>query len=325
MLTPPADLPDFALRAVLEAGWSLTATALIYLPVGFGSHHWEVTDPTGERRFVTIDDLRTRRLSSAEPLAASFQRLRASLSAAQALKTVDSNVLVAPLPNSEGEPVTRFADFFAVAVYPLVEGETFEWGTYTDQHRRAVLDLVIVVHSAPTKVRDRALRDDYVIPFRDTVTALLEGSLSVDTGLGPYTQPAVELLTSHSAQVRQAFAHYDDLVTEVGAEPGLVLTHGEPHPGNTMRTEDGWLLIDWDTALAAPPERDLWDLDPGDGTLHAAYTAATGVVPRPNLLELYRRRWDLTEIAVCLARFCEPHAETADDAETWTILKEILT
>ena len=31
----------------------------------------------------------------------------------------------------------------------------------------------------------------------------------------------------------------------------MVLTHGEPHPGNTMRTVDGWRLIDWDTALVA--------------------------------------------------------------------------
>jgi spectinomycin phosphotransferase len=105
----------------------------------------------------------------------------------------------------------------------------------------------------------------------------------------------------------------------------LVLTHGEPHPGNTMRTADGWLLIDWDTALLAPPERDLWDLDPGDGTLLAAYTATTGTTLRPDLLELYRLRWDLTEIAVCSARFREPHDRSADDEETWTILQHTVT
>jgi spectinomycin phosphotransferase len=104
----------------------------------------------------------------------------------------------------------------------------------------------------------------------------------------------------------------------------MVLTHGEPHPGNTMHTESGWLLIDWDTALAAPPERDLWDLDPGDGTLHAAYTAATGTRLRPDLLELYRIRWDLTEIAAGLARFHEPHTNTADDQEIWNILTELV-
>jgi spectinomycin phosphotransferase/16S rRNA (guanine(1405)-N(7))-methyltransferase len=91
-----------------------------------------------------------------------------------------------------------------------------------------------------------------------------------------------------------------------------------------MRTEDGWLLIDWDTALVAPPERDLWDLDPGDGTLHAAYTAATGTRLRPDLLQLYKLRWDLTDIASGLARFREPHADTADDKETWSILSELV-
>jgi hypothetical protein len=156
--TPPADLPEPALRAALQAGWSLRAATLAYRPVGFGSHHWELTDTAGGRRFVTVDDLRTRRVAA-----------------------------------------------------------------------------------------------------------------------------------------------------------------GEPHPGNTIRAGAGWLLIDWDTALVAPPERDLWDLDPGDGSLHAAYTAATGTALRPGLLDLYRLRWDLTEIAVCLARFREPHCATADDEESWEL------
>jgi spectinomycin phosphotransferase/16S rRNA (guanine(1405)-N(7))-methyltransferase len=324
--TPPVDLPESELRAALEGGWSLSAAALVYRPVGFGSHHWEVTDPTGERCFVTVDDLRTRRFAVGEALSAGYQRLQASLNAAQALRATDRHFVVAPRPNREGEPLARCADYFTVAVYPFVEGESFDGGTFSPQHRRAALDLVLAVHSAPPKVRDTALTDDYVIPFRGSVTSLLDGRITVDPQLGPYARPAAELLTSHSSEVHQALARYDDLVAEAQAETlDLVLTHGEPHPGNTMRTEDGWLLIDWDTVLVAPPERDLWDLDPGDGTLHAAYTEATGTGLRPGLLDLYRQRWDLTELAVCLARFCEPHAGTEDDEETWTILEDLLT
>ena len=55
-----------------------------------------------------------------------------------------------------------------------------------------------------------------------------------------------------------------------------------------MLTADGWLLIDSDTALVAPPERDLWSLDTGDGTILDAYASATGVTPLPSLLNLYR-------------------------------------
>ena len=38
------------------------------------------------------------------------------------------------------------------------------------------------------------------------------------------------------------------------------MTHGEPHAGNVMRTDEGRLLVDWDTVALAPPERDLWML-----------------------------------------------------------------
>jgi hypothetical protein len=140
-----------------------------------------------------------------------------------------------------------------------------------------------------------------------------------------------------AAQVWRRLGRYDDLVAAARAEESrAVLTHGEPHPGNTMRGyvsdggsaagcgPDGWLLIDWDTALVAPPERDLWALDPGDGSILAGYARATGVPPRPDLLELYRLRWDLTDLAGCAARFRAPHADTANDAATWDILRTLL-
>jgi hypothetical protein len=322
--SPPDDLPELTLRTALRSSWSLRARTLLYRPVGFGSHHWELLDTSGIRWFVNVDDLRTRRRCAGEPLTAGYARLRASLAAAQALRAAGRDVVAAPLPTRDGEPLIPLTDCFAASVYPFVDGESSDCDSYTPEHRRAVLDLLIVVHTAPPQVRDQALPDDYAIPFRDAVTAVLTDAHG-DPRLGPYARPAAELLASHAAGVQQALARYDALVTAARAEPpAMVLTHGEPHPGNTMRTESGWLLIDWDTALAAPPERDLWDLDPGDGTLHAAYAAATGTRLRPHLLELYRIRWDLTEIASCLARFREPHAKTADDQETWSILTDLV-
>jgi hypothetical protein len=324
--TQPADLAERELRAALEEGWSLTAATLTYRPVGFGSHHWEVTDPAGLRRFVTVDDLRTRRAFTGEALTCAYERLRASLAAARALRAAGRDFVVAPMPARDGEPLTPLGESFAVAVYPFVAGESFDWGTYTPSHRRAVLDLMVAVHTAPPGVCDQALPDDYAIPFRDAVQLTLDGGDHlVVAEPGPYARPAAELLTAHAAGVSRALARYDEMVAAARADPpARVLTHGEPHPGNTMRTEAGWLLIDWDTALVAPPERDLWDLDPGDGTLHAAYTAATGTALRPEILDLYRLRWDLSDIAVCLARFREPHGTTADDEESWTILKDLI-
>jgi len=84
-----------------------------------------------------------------------------------------------------------------------------------------------------------------------------------------------------------------------------------------MLSSEGWRLIDWDTALVAPPERDLWSLDQGDGAVLAAYAARTGVRPDPVALELYRIRWDLADIAANASRFRRPHVGSEDDDKTW--------
>ena len=108
----------------------------------------------------------------------------------------------------------------------------------------------------------------------------------------------------------------------VRADPSrAVLTHGEPHSGNTMRTAGGWRLIDWETALLAPPERDLWSFGPD---IAETYRAATGVPLLPAMLELYRLRWDICDVAVAADRFQDPHPGTADDDETWAILAGLI-
>jgi aminoglycoside phosphotransferase (APT) family kinase protein len=50
---------------------------------------------------------------------------------------------------------------------------------------------------------------------------------------GPYSEPA------------------RDLLDRMASAP-QVITHGEPHPGNIVRTGAGLMLVDWDTVGLAP-------------------------------------------------------------------------
>ena len=118
---------------------------------------------------------------------------------------------------------------------------------------------------------------------------------------------------------------YEQLADEVRQRgDGAVLTHGEPHAANVLVVEDRFLLIDWDTALLAAPERDLWHLDPGDGSILDAYRRRTGVTPSPAAVDLYRLWWDLTEIGGYLGVLRRPHTDTTDIAESWKGLQEYL-
>jgi spectinomycin phosphotransferase/16S rRNA (guanine(1405)-N(7))-methyltransferase len=322
VLTPPDGLPEAALATMLERWWGLAAASVTYLALGWGSHHWEVTDTAGRRWFVTMDELQHKRLSADEPLTAGFERLRAALAAATDLRSGGAAFVVAPVPTVDGEPLARVSDGFGGAVYPFIDGQRFDWGEFSSPaHRLGVLGLVAAVHMAPAAARRHALADDYAVPCRDE----LEASCAPDgeaADCGPYARPAALLLRQHAAPVGRLLARYDELVRQARSRPtAAVLTHGEPHPGNTMLTADGWLLIDWDTALVAPPERDLWSLDPGDGTILDAYARATGVRPQPYLLDLYRLRWDIADVAVEVSRFRRPHAGSIDDDEAWKLLR----
>jgi len=326
VLAPPDGLSEDVLVSVLASRWGVDAASMVYRPVGFGSHHWEVVDADGARWFVTVDELERKRHSRRESLDVAFDRLRAALAAAGDLRDAGRGFVVAPVPTMDGAPLARPHDRFGVALYPFVDGRSFTWGEFsTPEHRRAVLDLVVAIHTAPTTARRRAMADDFGIPHRDELEAALAGDAVDDCG--PYARATSALFTENAAPIRRLLARYDDLVAVAqGGEPSrAVLTHGEPHPGNTMWTADGWLLIDWDTVLVAPPERDLWSLDPGDGSVLDAYAEATGMRPLSPMLELYRIRWDLADLAVDVGRFRRRHTGNADDDESWNILRRLVT
>jgi len=323
VLTPPAGFGEDLLTAALDACWGLTAATVSYLPVGFGSYHWAVADTAGGRWFVTADDLEFRRFSLAESLDVAFARLRASLATAAGLRERGCGFVVAPVAAAGGDLVIRAGERFAVAVYPFVDGRSFAWGEFAAPgHRLAMLEMISAVHLAPAAGGLPALADDFAIPHRDELEAALAGPGGV-TAAGPYAEPTARLLRRRGAPVRALLARYDVLAGQIGP-PRTVVTHGEPHPGNAMLSSEGWRLIDWDTALVAPPERDLWFLDQGDGAVLAAYAARTGVRPDPVALELYRIRWDLADIAANVGRFRRPHAGSEDDDKTWRGLVRLI-
>ncbi|HEY0932916.1 MAG TPA: aminoglycoside phosphotransferase family protein [Trebonia sp.] len=351
MLSPPQDLEETALAAALADGWGLRAASMSYLAVGWGSHHWDVAGGDGTRWFVSVDELENKRASASESLADGFGRLRDSLRSAVALRAAGQDFVVAPVPSgggpaapsggesagrAGGEPAVRFGGRFAVAVYPFTEGQSFGWDEWAAGLRPAVLGLVTRVHLAPEQARRPARSEDFGVPFLELVRAALDGWQPAECG--PYTLAVTRLLREYAVPLGRWLDRYDALVAGAREQPGRnVLTHGEPHPGNVMLTSDGWRLIDWDTVLVAPPERDLWSIaaagadDPagagnldGAGEVLEAYAAATGVTPRAGLLELYRLKWDIADLAYDTGRFLRPHQEGADEVQSWELLSSLI-
>jgi len=322
VFTRPADLADDEVRAALELGWGLDVTGVEHAPVGFGSHHWWVTTADGCRWFATADDLRSRRLTDEEPVPATLGRLRAALTTAAALRDRGLDWVVAPRRTGAGEVVVGLGEAYALAVYPAVEGSSFGWGPFEDAgHRDAVLDRLVALHGVDG-CREAAGTDDLGSALVTGLRALL-----ADPGerwdSGPFGPDAWRLVVERGAVLAALVERFHDLVADV--DPAAwVLTHGEPHRANTVLTATGVVLVDWDTCLVAPRERDLWMLAGEDPGTLGSYAARTGRALDARLLDAYRLRWDLADVESCVRVLRAPHTDDDDTRTAWHAVRAVL-
>ncbi len=327
MFTRPGDLSDDEVRDALGSAWGLRVSGLDYAPVGFGSHHWRAV-ADGARWFVTVDDLTAKRHGVDEALEGPLGRLAAALATARALHDAGMEFVVAPVPTPGGNVVHRLTERYAIALHPHVEGRTHSWGPYeTDAERSAVVALLARLHHAPPGCRARCRVDDFTVPRLDELMRLLDvvGDHGAPWTGGPFSENLRQLLGARRGHVLDLVARHTTLAAaQRSAQDRWVLTHGEPHRANTLTTASGTVLVDWDTLLVAPPERDLWRLVAEDAKVAAEYTALTGVQLDPDALELYGLAWDLADIAIYASDLHAAHTGTEDVRTAWRGLEGYL-
>jgi spectinomycin phosphotransferase len=163
-------------------------------------------------------------------------------------------------------------------------------------------------------------RCDFALQNADGLRAAID-STSEPWRTGRYGEQARSLLARHAAGVTALMTAYSELAGDARSRPErFVVTHGEPHPRNVLKTPAGFVIVDWHFVQLAPPERDLWDLAATDRSLLAAYTEATGTVVDSGALALFRMWYDLSEIAGYIELFHGAHDDNEDTAESWQSL-----
>jgi hypothetical protein len=292
--------------------------------VGFGSHHWLAADARGDALFVTVDDLDAKLHSANDTTDAACDRLERAFATALSLRR-DAGLpfVVAPIPTGDGRVLSRVSRRYSLVVHPVVAGDqTGRDGEFDDPTDAGeVLHLLVMLHAARAHAPPA---DDFAVPWLADLRVALAQTGEPWQG-GPYGSRAQDLLARHATDLTALLAAYEAIAGPVAARPDrMVITHGEPHSANALRTPGGLVLVDWDTVLLAPPERDLWVLADADPSIPAAYSAVTGSTIDHDALTLYRLGYDLAEIAGYVHLFRCPHGDTADGAEAWRNLQHFL-
>ncbi|TMF72404.1 MAG: phosphotransferase [Chloroflexi bacterium] len=275
-----------------------------FLPVGAGSYHWRASTPRRPPLFVTVDDLDRKPFLGADADTV-YARLRSALETARALRQSGMEFVVAPIEGRDGNVLSRIGRRYALAVYPYL-GEPRAFGNaLTAEERVALKAMLVRLHAAPKAVASLPRSVPAEVPFRRELELALD---SVNTAWedDQYSRAARPLLAANAAAIWGWLERFDELVRISSADNvDVVITHGEPHSGNIVRSGTHFALVDWDTVGLAPRERDLWLVGGGE----------------PQLCELYRLRWRLDDLSSSVRVLLSPHDPDGDPERALRVLR----
>jgi spectinomycin phosphotransferase len=235
--------------------------------------------------------------------------------------------VLGPIRDRTGQARPHVSPDWELSLFPFIEGRNPDFGS---AERTQVAEILGRLH-AFRPIPDTAIQWE---PgwYQPELKQILANQLHRPWTGGPYGEQARSLFLSTRSGIGRLLALSDRLVAQLAnSDDPWVITHGEPHDGNTMLDTSGKMhLIDCDAVMFAPRERDLrlllyanhqrpQNLD--NTAVIAAYQRTAGPVqPRPFALELFRAEWHLIEIARYAELFSGTHGDTADVQTRWNSL-----
>ena len=322
MKSRPGDVEDDTISAAIADGWGLQLDQLSYLPVGGGAYHWSARTTDGRRLFVTCDDLDTKPWlgNDADTV---FANLLAAYGTAIDLRRAGAVFIVAPLPSVAGNAAERIDERHSVAVFDHVDGDPGQWGRRlpeADLHE--LVAMLATLHQSEPSGRVLPHRGVDVPGRADLDEAL--GNLDHPWDAGPLSEAARGEVAANVVAVAEWLEDLNRLAKDIAGDGARdVITHGEPHPGNLIRTPTGLALVDWDTVALARPERDLWMLADVDPDLLVTYEQLTGTTLDRDALRAFRLLWATADVAAFVHQLRSPHDDSEDSRWALASLRSI--
>jgi spectinomycin phosphotransferase len=245
MLEKP-DLPDEQIIACLQDAYALPARQIVFLPLG--------ADPnTAVYRALLADDtpyfVKLRR--------GIFEEMSVVLP--KFLSDLGIRQVIAPLATKTGL-LWAPLDVFRVTLYPFIEGHNgyecvlserqwVDFGRAMKSIHSAVVSPIILTHIQ---------RETYSSQWRNAVKGLLQ-QVELESFHEPIAARLATFLKTKHDQIVDLVARAERLAQAVEARSEeYILCHADIHAGNVLLDANNALyIVDWDTAILAPKERDL--------------------------------------------------------------------
>ena len=344
MLEKP-DLNEKRLIACLQADFGLHVTQLTFLPLGADLNTAVYRADTAEGAIF----VKLRRgdfdVVAYNPAAVAVPKFLSDTFTPDSASQGGTSPFIASLTTRTGQ-LWADLDPFKVILYPFVEGRNGFEVNVSDEQRIALGKALKQLHTAqlPPELAQGIPREtfsprSYSTRWLAAVRRFLE-RIEHETYADPIAAEAAAFLHSHRATTLDLVDRAERLARDLQEHPReQVLCHGDIHGWNLLIEPTGALhIVDWDTLIFAPKERDLMFVGVGlGGNGHTPeqetalfYQGYNGVgyngvdTPAqvdPIVLAYYRYERIVEDIAVFCEQLLDSEAGGEDRAQALVYLK----
>ena len=307
MLVAP-NLSNADLLAQIKSEYGIDASEIIFLPLGadMDSAVYRVATEDGKRYFL--------KLRRGEfPIAA--------VQIPYQLSKHGVSRIITPFTTVRNTLCFRFAEYTGV-LSPYIPGES-AWGKPLSQQQWAAFGRALHELHNGAITRDLANlipQETFDDHWRCAVGSILE-TLDQITPVDQIAERVISLLKHKQETIHRLLVRTNQLADQVQKNlPAYCICHADIHAGNLLIDDAGELyLVDWDTVILAPKERDLmfigggvggptWSREPEISWFYRGYGKTEINLP---LLAYYRHERILEDIAV----YCDALLNKPDGGE----------
>jgi spectinomycin phosphotransferase len=260
MLIKP-NLTDEKIITCLRDAYGLTIEKVVFLPLGadFNTAVYRITTNNGSDYFLKLR---------------SGEFLEASVSVPKYLADLGIKQVIPPLATKTEQLWTSLASFKAI-LYPYIEGRNGVEAKLSDQQWAQFGAAIKRLHSTDIRssITNGVPRETFSSKWRETVKSFL-GRIENEVFEEPVAIKMALFLKSKSSEILKLVERAENLEIMLQKQPlDYILCHADMHGWNLMIDKKGALyIVDWDTLIFAPKERDLMFI--GAGIWDSGLTAA---------------------------------------------------
>jgi spectinomycin phosphotransferase len=173
--------------------------------------------------------------------------------------------IIKPIKTLDGKLYIRYSSFH-ICLYPFVMGNDCWNYNFSEVQWNIFGNVLYSIHNAdfPTNILNKLPKENYGSQSRKYVHNMLT---KIEERKEILIKEYIEFLTKRKDIIYKLIDNAENKSKEVKMlQQNNCVCHGDIHAGNIMVSEDGKLfLVDWDTIIYSPKERDLMFIGGGIG------------------------------------------------------------